>query len=419
MTSPSLLMSQSDVRQVDVTLVGGGMSGAVLALSLAALRKPDGSPLSILLLEASAPDIHASAPAHPGFDARAIALAAGTCEALERRGLWHLFAPHCAPITHIHVSDRGHCGQTRLSAAEYGLAALGQVVELAAVGHALQQAMAACKQIRVVCPTRVGDIQPRQEAVRLTLESGEQVETRLLVAADGGNSFVRQHFKLAVTRHDFEQSAIIATVKTAEDPAGRAFERFTEQGPLALLPMQEGLSSLVWSVARHEVDELMGLDEAAFLARLQAAFGWRLGRFERTGQRHVYPLVLTACDYPLAQRTVLVGNAAHALHPIAGQGFNLGMRDLDLLTDAIASALAVGEDIGSFSVLNGYWQQRKVDQAQTVWLTSSLAQLFSNGHDPLVAGRNLALSLMGRLPCLKAPLASRTLGFVADVCGKR
>ena len=122
--------------------------------------------------------------------------------------------------------------------------------------------------------------------------------------------------------------------------------------------MQEGLSSLVWSVARHEVDELMGLDEAAFLARLQAAFGWRLGRFERTGQRHVYPLVLTACDYPLAQRTVLVGNAAHALHPIAGQGFNLGMRDLDLLTDAIASALAAGEDIGSFTVLNGYWQRR-------------------------------------------------------------
>lgn len=419
MTSPSLLMSQSDVRQVDVTLVGGGMSGAVLALSLAALRKPDGSPLSILLLEASAPDTQVSAPLHPGFDARAIALAAGTCEALERRGLWPLFAPHCAPITHIHVSDRGHCGQTRLSAAEYGLPALGQVIELAAVGHALQQAMAACKQIRVVCPARVGDIQPREEAVRLTLESGEQVDTRLLVAADGGNSFVRQHFKLAATRHDFEQSAIIATVKTAEDPAGRAFERFTEQGPLALLPMQEGLSSLVWSVARHEVDELMGLDEAAFLARLQAAFGWRLGRFERTGQRHVYPLVLTACDYPLAQRTVLVGNAAHALHPIAGQGFNLGMRDLDLLTDAIASALAAGEDIGSFSVLNGYWQQRKVDQAQTVWLTSSLAQLFSNGHDPLVAGRNLALSLMGRFSCLKAPLSSRTLGFVADVCGKR
>ncbi|MDX2124815.1 MAG: FAD-dependent monooxygenase, partial [Aeromonas hydrophila] len=185
---------------------------------------------------------------------------------------------------------------------------------------------------------------------------------------------------------------------------------------LALLPMQDGLSTLVWSVARDEAPALMALDDAAFLARLQQAFGWRLGRFLQTGQRHVYPLVLTVADYPLAQRTVLVGNAAHLLHPIAGQGFNLGMRDLDLLTRAVGRALTAGEDIGSFEVLSGYWQQRKGDQAQTVWLTSSLAQLFSNDHDPLVAGRNLALSLMGRLSCLKAPLASRTLGFVADVC---
>lgn len=406
-------MSQSDVRQVDVTLVGGGMSGAVLALSLAALLRSDGSPLEILLLEASVPEQHT----HSGFDARAIALSAGTCDALLRRGLWPLFAPHCAPITQIHVSDRGHFGQARLSAAEYGLPALGQVIELASAGKELQRAMAASPNIRVCCPARVSEIAPDEEKVTLTLESGEQIETRLLVAADGGNSFVRQHFKLPVTRHDFEQHAIIATVKTAQDPEGRAFERFTEGGPLALLPMQEGLSSLVWSVGQHEVDELMALDEAAFLARLQQAFGWRLGRFEQCGVRNVYPLILTACDYPLAQRTVLVGNAAHALHPIAGQGFNLGMRDLDLLTGAVAKALAEGEDIGSFKVLSGYWQQRQRDQEQTVWLTSSLAQLFSNGHDPLVAGRNLALTLMGRFPCLKAPLASRTLGFVADVCG--
>lgn len=408
-------MSQSDVRQVDVTLVGGGMSGAVLALSLAALRKPDGSPLTILLLEASMAKQHT----HSGFDARAIALSAGSCEALVRRALWPLFAPHCAPITHIHVSDRGHSGQARLSAAEYGLPALGQVIELAAAGNELQRAMGAVANIRVCCPARVCEIRSDEDKVTLTLESGEQIATRLLVAADGGNSFVRQHFKLAVTRHDFEQSAIIATVKTAQDPKGRAFERFTEGGPLALLPMQEGLSSLVWSVGRHEVEALMALDDGAFLDRLQQAFGWRLGRFSRCGVRHVYPLVLTACDYPLAQRTVLVGNAAHALHPIAGQGFNLGMRDLDLLTGAVARALADGEDIGSFKVLSGYWQQRKQDQAQTVWLTSSLAQLFSNGHDPLVAGRNLVLTLMGRLPCLKAPFAARTLGFVADLCGNQ
>ena len=388
------------------------MSGAVLALSLAALKGQDGAPLQILLLEASAPELNA----HPGFDARAIALSAGTCEALARHGLWPHLVPHCSPITHIHVSDRGHCGQTRLSAAEYGLPALGQVIELSAAGIVLQEAIAASPQIRMLCPARLEAIDPDEGGVTLALEGGARYRTRLLVAADGGHSFVRQHFKMPVSRHDYGQSAIIATVKTAEDPAGRAFERFTDGGPLALLPMQDGLSSLVWSVPRDEAQGLLALDDAAFLARLQQAFGWRLGRIERTGVRHLYPLVLTVADYPLAQRTVLVGNAAHLLHPIAGQGFNLGMRDLDLLTRAVGRALAAGEDIGSFEVLSGYWQLRKGDQAQTVWLTSSLAQLFSNDHDPLVAGRNLALSLMGWLSCLKAPLASRTLGFVADVC---
>lgn len=388
------------------------MSGAVLALSLAALKGPDAAPLQILLLEASAPEPNL----HPGFDARAIALSAGTCEALARHGLWPRFAPHCAPITDIHVSDRGHCGQARLSAAEYGLAALGQVIELSAAGIELQQAMAATPQIRVCSPAQLANIEPEEEGVMLTLADGARYRTRLLVAADGGHSFVRQHFKMPVSRHDYGQSAVIATVKTAQDPAGRAFERFTDGGPLALLPMQDGLSSLVWSLARDEAQALIGLDDAAFLARLQQAFGWRLGRFERTGVRHLYPLVLTVADYPLAQRTVLVGNAAHLLHPIAGQGFNLGMRDLDLLTRAIGRALAAGEDIGSFEVLSGYWQLRREDQAQTVWLTSSLAQLFSNHHAPLVVGRNLALSLMGRVPWLKAPLASRTLGFVTDLC---
>ncbi|MBL0515400.1 2-octaprenyl-6-methoxyphenyl hydroxylase [Aeromonas caviae] len=407
-------MSQSDLVHVDVAIVGGGMSGAVLALSLAALKRQDGAPLQILLLEASAPELNA----HPGFDARAIALSAGTCEALARHGLWPHLAPHCSPITHIHVSDRGHCGQTRLSAAEYGLPALGQVIELSAAGIVLQEAIAASPQIRMLCPARLEAIDPDEGGVTLALEGGARYRTRLLVAADGGHSFVRQHFKMPVSRHDYGQSAIIATVKTAEDPAGRAFERFTDGGPLALLPMQDGLSSLVWSVPRDEAQALMALDDAAFLARLQQAFGWRLGRFVRTGARNLYPLVLTVADYPLAQRTVLVGNAAHLLHPIAGQGFNLGMRDLDVLTRTLTRALAAGEDIGGFEVLSGYWQQRRDDQAQTVWLTSSLAQLFSNHHTPLVVGRNLALSLMGRVPWLKAPLASRTLGFVGEVCGQ-
>ena len=183
-------MSQSDLVHVDVAIVGGGMSGAVLALSLAALRGADGKPLQILLLEASAPEL----TLHPGFDARAIALSAGTCEALARHGLWPRFAPHCSPITQVHVSDRGHGGQARLSATEYGLPALGQVIELSAAGIELQQAIAACPQIQMLCPAMLARVEPLEEGVDLLLASGERYQTRLLVAADGGNSLVRQHF---------------------------------------------------------------------------------------------------------------------------------------------------------------------------------------------------------------------------------
>lgn len=393
--------------QADVTLVGGGMSGAVLALALAALRRPDGTPLQIVLLEASAPE---QGP-HPGFDARAIALAAGSCEALARHGIWPRLAPHASPITQIHVSDRGHPGQTRLTAAEYGLPALGQVIELSAAGQALQEAIAQTANIRMLCPVQLTAVIPGEQAVDLILASQQSISTRLLVAADGGHSFVRQALKIPVRRHDYGQSAVIATVKTAEDPAGRAFERFTRGGPLALLPMQQGLSSLVWSLPGDEAEAVMALDDQGFLDQLQQAFGWRLGRFLRTGVRHCYPLALTAADYPLGQRTVLVGNAAHLLHPIAGQGFNLGMRDLDALCAALCHALAQGEDIGGYPVLARYWQCRQGDQKATIWLTSSLARLFSNDLAPLVAGRNLALALMARLPCLKEPLARQTLGF--------
>jgi 2-octaprenyl-6-methoxyphenol hydroxylase len=403
--------AHSPVLQADITLVGGGMSGAVLALSLAALRRPDGRPLQIVLLEASA----LAQGAHPGFDARAIALAAGTCEALARHGLWAGLAPHATPITHIHVSDRGHLGQTRMTAAEYDLPALGQVIELGAAGQVLQEAIAQTANIRMLCPVQLTGVTPREHAVELALATGEQIITALLVAADGGHSFVRQALNIPVRRHDYRQSAVIATVQTAAHPAGRAFERFTDGGPLALLPMQQGLSSLVWSMPGEEADSIMALNDEAFLAQLQQAFGWRLGRFLRTGVRHCYPLALTAADYPLGQRTVLVGNAAHLLHPIAGQGFNLGMRDLDALCAIVASALAQGEDIGGYPVLSRYWQGRKGDQEATIWLTSALAQLFSNDHGPLVAGRNLALSLMARASCLKGPLARQTLGFISPV----
>lgn len=399
-TAASVVLCMS-AHHYDIAIVGGGMSGACLALALSRLS------LTVALIEATPPD----SSRHPAFDARAIALSAGSVQALERHGIWPSLAPLCEPITHIHVSDAGHLGQAHLSAAEYHLPALGQVIELSGAGLALQARLASAPGITLYCPMSLKAVQPEEARVNLTLSDGRSLTAGLLVAADGGHSFVREALKIPAERHDFGQSAVIATVKTAEAPGGRAFERFTAGGPLALLPMQEGLSSLVWSVPRAQADALAALPDGAFLAALQRAFGWRLGRIEQTGVRHVYPLIMTQVSWPVAQRTVLLGNAAHLLHPIAGQGFNLGMRDIDVLVRTVAEALAAGDDPGSHAVLRRYWQQRRDDQARTVWLTSSLAQLFSNDDLPLVAGRNLILTLMGRCQALKAPLVRQTLGF--------
>ncbi|ENY72809.1 2-octaprenyl-6-methoxyphenyl hydroxylase [Aeromonas diversa] len=389
------------VNHYDVAIVGGGMSGACLALALSRL------PLRVALLEAALPDV----AQHPAFDARAIALSAGSVDALSRHGIWPLLAPQAEPITRIHVSDAGHLGQVRLAASDYRLPALGQVIELTAAGRALQQALAMARNVEFYCPVTPMTLQPDVSGVTLTLSDGRALSTRLLVAADGGHSFVREALKIPVTRHDFEQSALIATVKTAEHPQGRAFERFTKGGPLALLPLPGGLSSLVWSVPRHEAPELAALPDAAFLARLQQAFGWRLGRFEQTGPRHLYPLVMTQAPWPIGQRTVLLGNAAHLLHPIAGQGFNLGMRDIDQLVLTLEEGLSRGEQPGDHEMLRRYWERRRQDQQDTIWLTSALAELFSNDYAPLVVGRNLGLSLMGHLPLLQRPLVAQTLGF--------
>lgn len=394
----------------DIIIVGGGMSGATLALALARL------PLKIALLEAAAPDM----AVHPAFDARAIALSAGSVEALTRHGVWPLLSPLCEPITHIHVSDKGHLGQVRIRADEYRLPALGQVIELSRAGIALQQALSREARIESLWPVNVARVEPGESQVTLSLDNGRTLTAALLVAADGGHSFVRDALKLPLERHDFAQSAVIATVQTAEHPRGRAFERFTRGGPLALLPMQDGLSSLVWSVPRHDAPALAAMNDRDFLSALQQAFGWRLGKMQAAGPRHVYPLVMSQVRRPLHQRCVLLGNAAHLLHPIAGQGFNLGMRDIDVLVETVQDSLTNERDVGplgSAQMLEHYWQGRSDDQARTVWLTSSLAQLFSNDYGPLVAARNVALSLMARSDTLKAPLVRQTLGFSAALRG--
>ncbi len=396
------------MQDFDIIVVGGGMVGSCLGLALAGLRNARGEAPRIALLEARTPDWGH----HPGFDARAIALAQGSQEALASLGLWSRLADEATAITDIHVSDRGHPGRVTLCAAEYRLPALGYVLELETAGRRLHQALQACPQLDYLCPAAPQHVAPGLERVRVQLDDGRELSAPLLVAADGAESRVRQQLKLEQQQLDYGQSALIATLQSDRPHAGRAWERFTDSGPLALLPLSGARYSLVWTVQQPQIEALMSLDDSAFLARLQQRFGYRAGRFVRVGARHAYPLSLKQVERPLAQRCLLLGNAAHQLHPVAGQGFNLGLRDLMALRRLLAGAWQQGQDLGDYRLLQAYWQQRRADQARSVGLTSALATLFASEAWPLVLGRNLGLAVMNRCGFLKQQLAQQAMGKV-------
>ena len=397
----------------DVVINGGGMAGAVLALGLSQLVRADGSALRIALIEKSNPGQNL----HPAFDARSIALAGHSRDLLQQLGLWSLLSDLATPITAIQVSDQGHFGQVNMQAQDYSVPALGYVIELEPVGQRLYQQLQQHSAIELFCPAQIQAWQQAPDKVTVTLNNGHQLATSLLVAADGNHSQIGRQLNLPRRQFDYRQTAIIANVQTAKAHQGRAFERFTSEGPLALLPMGGGRCSLVWCVSNARAKQLMTLDESAFLTRLQQAFGYRLGRITRTGVRHCYPLVLDEVTRPWHHRVVLVGNAAHLLHPIAGQGFNLGLRDVAALVEQVRQLLSSFEpesagqtDVGSYHLLSRYGQSRQADQAALVGMTSALTLLFSNDHPVLAAGRNLGLMTMAACSSLKHTLAWQAMG---------
>ncbi len=388
-----------------ILIAGGGMTGATLALAISHLTQ---GKLPVTLIERSEP----TGRNHPGFDGRAIALAAGTCQQLAAIDLWRSLADCATPITHIHVSDRGHSGQVELYADDYHLAALGQVVELFDVGQRLFKRLQQAPGVTLRCPDQVERVTRDASRVQVTLKGGDTLEGALLVAADGSRSALAASCGIQWQRDDYQQLAIIANVATQRPHQGEAFERFTRYGPLALLPMSGNRMSLVWCHPADAESSVRAWDDATFLHELQQAFGWRLGRFTQVGQREIYPLALQIADRQVTHRLALVGNAAQTLHPIAGQGFNLGMRDVMSLAETLAAAYRQQQDPGSYAVLQHFAARRQADRAATIGVTDGLVRVFANHYAPLVAGRNLGLVTMNHLPWLQHPLAARTLGWV-------
>ncbi|MFP1778432.1 2-octaprenyl-6-methoxyphenyl hydroxylase [Lonsdalea quercina] len=390
---------------MSILIVGGGMAGATLALAISTLSH---GKITVDLIESRDPQDRL----HPGFDARAIALSEGTRQQLETIGIWPALADAATPITTVHVSDRGHAGYVYLHARDYHVDALGYVVELHEAGKRLFSLLEHAPGVRLHCPATVVNVERDADGATLSLDNGDALRGQLLIAADGSRSQLAFAAGIRWQEHPYDQVAVIANVVTSEPHCGRAYERFTPHGPLALLPMSQGRSSLVWCHPQARQSEVDGWNDDTFRRQLQLAFGWRLGAITDVGERHSYPLALRTAERHISHRLALVGNAAQTLHPIAGQGFNLGLRDVMTLAETLVDAVSRGEDPGSYTVLDRYEQRRQPDRQTTVAITDGLVRIFANAYLSMEVARNLGLMAMNSLPVLRDSLARRTLGWV-------
>lgn len=398
-----------ETEQFDVVIVGGAISGSVLALALSHFSQQK---MSIAIVEKSLPNYEQQG----GFDARSIALAEGSLQKMRQilplvgENLGNIIEAIGTPIQQIHIADKGHFGKTTLKADELPVSKLGMVVELAKLGKKLTACIQQHANIKLFCPNEVDVIERSQQLCNLTLKHGEQLSCRLLIAADGIQSNIAKQCGVETLQvRDYAQSAVIANVELSEPHQNQAFEYFTEQGPFALLPLAGNCMSLVWCT--KQADELMKLPDEEFLARLQQQFGWQLGEFLRISKRFVYPLILQKAQSHIHHRLAIVGNAAQMLHPVAGQGFNLGLRDLYSLAQLVAQAFNQGKDIGEFSVLSTFEKSREQDQKQMMTATSGLISIFTCEILPMQIARNIGLFAISHSKILREMVANKALGW--------
>jgi 2-octaprenyl-6-methoxyphenol hydroxylase len=385
----------------DIAIIGGGLVGASLALALQPLAREKG--WRLLLIEPFAP----GKGYQPSYDARSSALSYGTRLIYEHLGVWGEMARHAEPIRRIHVSDRGRFGATRLDAGEEGVPALGYVVENAWLGQCLWAALDP-DVVSWRCPAEVVALQAEPDGYRLTLADDTELRCSLAVLADGGRSGLRDQLGIEVSVRHYDQTALIANVSFNQPHEGQAFERFTDDGPLALLPLADNRCALVWTRKPADARRLRELPDAAFLAELQRSVGYRLGALTQVGTRSLYPLALAQAREQVRRHLVVLGNAAHSLHPIAGQGFNLSMRDVQALAQALQASTHAPGDLAT---LQGYRAAQQRDQQWTVGFSDQVTRLFSQPGRWVANGRNLGLIGLDLLPPARQWFARQAMGL--------
>lgn len=390
----------------DIVIAGGGMIGTCMALALAPLG------MRVAVVEAVA----RRATQQPSFDDRSTALSRSTQRMFEAMDLWGDVVAAATPIKDIHVSDKGRFGFSHIDAAEQGVEALGYVVINRVLGEVLQERLDNAAGIDVYCPARIVDVELEPNAATVTLQGDAappELRANLLVAADGANSSVREMLGISASKLSYGQCAIVGNLQPEIDIEQHAFERFTERGPLALLPVRDKRAAFIWTVEEDDAERVLALHDDEFLAELQQEFGYRLGEFSRVGKRAAYPLLLSKAVRLAATRSVLVGNAAHGLHPVSAQGFNLGMRDVASLCDCIADA--ADGDPGSPEVLQRYVEWRHDDQNKLVHFTDNLVRLFGSRKSPLRVLRNIGMLGFDLIPGVRSLFAKHTMGLAGHL----
>jgi len=402
----------------DIAIAGGGMVGISLALCL---RRQLGPGPSMVLLEShplALSETDSPQTYTPSFDARSTALSYSSCLIYREMELWTTLQERACPIETVHVSEQGRFGSTLMAAADYGWPALGYILENAWLGRQLLQSLADI-ECETRSPVRVESASPAGAGMRLELDTGEQIDSKLLVVADGASSQLRASLGVAVAAQDYRQHALIANIGHASPHGQRAYERFTPGGPLALLPLLPGVdgesrSALVWSLGEAEAQALGSCSDAEFLAQLQARFGYRLGRLQRVGERFSYPLALVEAREQVRSGVVIMGNAAHSLHPVAGQGFNLALRDIACLGRVLKQAQEAGSGLGELAVLQRYVQQQARDQQQTTAFSDRLPGIFMHRDPALALLRDVGLFALDLSPALKREFVRHTSGVAAS-----
>lgn len=392
----------------DVLVIGGGMAGASFACAMAQTG------LRLGVVEA----VPFSAPGQPSYDERTTALSWGTRELFAGLGLWNALADEAAAIRHLHVSERGRFGVTRVSHADYNVDALGYVLPNRVLGRVLYQRLEGIDNLEIISPAQFTGLSQESNCIAVDIKPADgpvkTLRTRLLVGADGARSPVRDALGISAQVYDYEQKAIVTTVSPERPHNGTAFERFCPGGPIAVLPRGGGYCAVVWTQPASRADALCELPASEFLPLLQDQFGFRLGQFSDVGERFSYPLLRLVCTNPTAPRALLVGNAGHNLHPAAAQGFNLAMRDIIVLAQLLAEAVETGADPGNPELTRRWHEARRADQRRVADFTDRIVRLFSNPLPLLGVARSLGLLGLELLPDIKHDMARRSMGFAVD-----